>query len=132
MDESLRALLDPDVAASPYWRALDAGRLTFPRCNRCHAAWLPPRHECPSCLEADWEWETASGAGRLISWVVYHVAYHEAFEDRIPYTVAIVELAEGPRLITNLVGPGTPAADAPVELVIERDGGLALARFRLS
>jgi hypothetical protein len=65
--------------------------------------------------------------------VVYHVSYHPAFEGRLPYNVAIVELAEGPRLITNLTEIDTtvPAAEAPVELAIERDGGLALARFRL-
>jgi uncharacterized OB-fold protein len=133
-DSSLRDLLDESAAESPYWQALEEGRLIFPRCRRCDHAWLPPRHECPSCLAADWEWETASGEGRLISWVVYHVAYHDAFADRLPYSVAVVELAEGPRLVTNLVDAGdrVPTADAAVTLQIEHDGGLALARFRLA
>jgi uncharacterized OB-fold protein len=133
-EDSLRRLLDEGTVESPYWQGLEAGALLFPRCRRCANAWLPPRDECPSCLAADWEWEKASGQGRLISWVVYHVAYHEAFADRLPYTVAIVELVEGPRLITNLIDTESSdyAADAAVSLVVERDGGLALARFRLS
>jgi hypothetical protein len=132
-DTSLRDLLEDGDLESHYWQELEAGRLVFARCRRCDNAWLPPRHECPRCLESDWDWEEASGKGKLISWVVYHVSYHPAFEGRLPYNVAIVELAEGPRLITNLTEIDTtvPAAEAPVELAIERDGGLALARFRL-
>jgi uncharacterized OB-fold protein len=133
-DHSLRDLLDEETLASPYWQALEEGKLIFPRCRACNNAWLPPRRECPSCLAADWDWETASGAGRLISWVVYHIAYNEAFAERLPYTVAVVELAEGPRMITNLLESTdqTPSADAPVSLEIQNDGGIFLARFRLA
>ena len=64
---------------------------------------------------------------------MYHTAYHPAFESRLPYNVALVELAEGPRLLTNIVDPSEAlVADAPVELKIEWEGDAALARFRLS
>lgn len=117
----------------PYWTSLEEGRLDFQRCQNCGAAWLPPREECPSCLAGEWRWETASGRGRLISWVVYHVALAQPFRARVPYNVAIVELDEGPRLITNLLGTDErpPRIEAPVELQIQREGGLAMARFRL-
>lgn len=117
----------------PYWDALRAGRLDFQRCRRCGHPWLPPREECPRCLEADWGWETASGRGRVISWVVYHHPPNDAFAARVPYNVAIVELDEGPRLITNLLRTDVvePRIEAPVELQIEEEGGLAMARFRL-
>jgi len=122
-----------DALSAPYWAALDAGRHTFQRCRVCNNAWLPPRHECPRCLAADWSWEDASGAARLISWVVYHTAFHPAFKARLPYTVAVVELAEGPRLISNIVDAGDPEAlviDQPLRLTIEREGGVAVPRFR--
>ena len=45
----------------------------------------------------------------MVSWVIYHHAYHEAFKDRLPYNVALVELDEGPRLITNIVNPAARA-----------------------
>lgn len=90
--------------AATYWEGLDARRLMFQRCPACGAAQLPPREDCTSCLAHGLEWAEASGTARLISWVVYHRAYHEAFADAVPYAVAVVELAEGPRLISNVVG----------------------------
>jgi uncharacterized OB-fold protein len=116
--------------SAPYWRALDEGRLVFQRCGACAHAWLPARTECPRCLAPDPRWETASGKGRLVSWVVYHHAYHPYFADRLPYNVAVVELAEGPRLTTNIVhGAAKLAIDMPVRLVIEHEAGVALPRF---
>jgi len=120
----------PGPAAAPYWRALDEGRLVFQRCLTCGNAWLPARGECPRCLAPAAHWETASGIARLVSWVVYHHGYHEYYAARLPYTVAVVELAEGPRLISNIVGgDDTLRIDMPLKLAIEREAGVALARF---
>jgi uncharacterized protein len=115
----------------PYWNALNQGHLVFQRC-RCGHAWLPARRTCPSCLRTDNVWERASGRGRLVSWVVYHLAYHEAFVKRLPYNVAIVALDEGPHLITNMIDDSAALkADAAVSLEIQYEDGLALARFRM-
>ena len=120
----------PSEASGPYWRALDEGRLTFQRCASCAHAWLPPRGECPRCLGCEFTWETASGKGRLVSWVVYHHGYHPYFAARLPYTVAVVELAEGPRLISGLLPTDRPLRiDLPVTLTIQRESGVALPRF---
>jgi len=87
---------------------------------------------CPECLASEPEWTTASGKGRVISWVIYHHAYHEAFKERLPYNVALVELDEGPRLITNIVNPEAGLkAERPVTVKIEDEHGVALARFAL-
>ena len=122
----------PQVTAltKPYWDALDQGHLVFQRCSACAHAWLPARQECPKCLGPDVGWEKAGGGGKVVSWVVYHSAYHDAFKDRLPYVVAIVELDEGPRLISNFIGPRELLrGDMPVALAIEREQGFALARF---
>lgn len=116
----------------PYWRGLADGKLQFQRCHRCAHAWLPPREDCPNCLHAHWSWQTASGRGKLISWVRFHIAYHPAFKERVPYNVAIVELEEGPRLISNLVGVGEPAIERALRLVIEQEAGVSLPRFALA
>ena len=124
-----------DALSAPYWGALEEGRHIFQRCFACDNAWLPARRECPRCLNDAWVWENASGAARLISWVVYHTAFHPSFKDRLPYTVAIVELVEGPRLISNIIGiddPETLEIDQALELTIEREGGIAIPRFRPS
>jgi uncharacterized OB-fold protein len=115
--------------------ALDEGRLTFQRCRSCGNAWLPPREECPHCLRADFEWQDASGAARLVSWCVYHRTPLPELADRVPYTVFIVELAEGPRLISSpaaSVGDAPLAIDLPLQLVIEREENTAVARFGLA
>ena len=121
----------PEITAlnEPYWKGLEGGRMMFQRCANGHA-WLPARDECPHCLSAKHAWEQASGRGKLLSWVVYRTAYHPAFKDRLPYVVAVVELDEGPRLMTNIVPAGAPLAlDMPVALKVEREGGCAVARF---
>jgi uncharacterized OB-fold protein len=119
----------------PYWDGLKQGELRFQRCKSCGNCWLPARESCPKCLTADPEWQAASGRGKILSWVVYHTAYHDAFKDRVPYDVTLVELEEGPRLLTNIVNGERGAAlrlNAPVTLKIEHEGELALARFKLT
>ncbi len=61
--------------------------------------------------------------------MIYHTAFHPWFAGRVPYNVAIVELAEGPRMITNLVRTPAPRADMKLRLPIETEAGVALARF---
>ncbi|NYT62892.1 OB-fold domain-containing protein [Alcaligenaceae bacterium] len=117
--------------SQPYWDALHDGHLTFQRCS-CGHAWLPARTHCPECLKPEPRWERASGKGTLISWVIYHVAYHPAFASRLPYNVALVQLDEGPRLLTNIVDDNEAlVANAHVKLKIEQEAGTALARFQL-
>lgn len=124
----MSTLADHEAA---YREALAAGRLSLQRCPHGHL-WLPAREQCPTCLEDAAGRVDASGAARLVSWVVYRRSFDPSTEDRVPYDVALVELAEGPRLITNLLGvdPGDRLpADAPLRLRIERAGDVALPRF---
>jgi uncharacterized OB-fold protein len=117
----------------PYWDALSAGHLTYQKCLACGHAWLPPRSECPACLGDQWQWTPAAGGARLISWVVYHTAFHAAFKDRLPYNVAVVELDEGPRLISNVVGITDHEAlkiEQRLTLVVEKEGATSVPRFR--
>lgn len=125
----------PTVAplTEPYWTGLAQGELRHQSCRQCGHAWLPAREECPRCLSDDWEWKPSQGRGRIISWVVYHQAPDPAFADRVPYNVAIVELDEGPRLITNILAPEEDLEiERPVVLQIEDEFGCSLPRFRLA
>jgi uncharacterized OB-fold protein len=116
----------------PHRDGLAAGRLMFQRCNHCGNAWLPARSECPHCLAADYSWIAASGDARLVSWVVYHRAFNEAFKNRVPYTVAVVQLNEGPRMISNIVGVDSSALkiDQALKLQIDREGDVSIPRFK--
>lgn len=127
---------EPDITPlnRPYWDGLKSGELRYQRCKNCGNCWLPARESCPRCLAAGAEWLPACGRGRVLSWVVYHTAYADAFADRIPYDVTLVELDEGPRLLTNIVNSDCGKLlriDAVVELAIQHEGDLALARFKL-
>lgn len=119
---------------APYWAALREGRLDYQCCKACGHFWLPARANCPACLSSETDWRAAAGQGKLVSWVVYHKAYAPHLADRIPYNVAIVELVDGPRILTNIVdrpdGAGLTIG-APVCLQIEEDFGRAIPRFRL-
>lgn len=114
----------------PFWDGLTEGELRYQGCRDCGNAWLPAREECPNCLSSNVDWQGASGRGRIVSWVVYHTAVHPAFADRVPYNVAVVELDEGPRLITNVKAPESRLAiELPVVLVIEDESGISVPRF---
>lgn len=120
-----------DAINGPYWAGLREGVLTYQACG-CGHRWLPPRQLCPACLGTGWGWETASGEGTIRSWVVYHVAYHPAFQDRLPYNVAIVRLVEGPQLIAHIDAP-RDALRVGARVVLRPDLALPqpIARFAL-
>jgi uncharacterized OB-fold protein len=127
-------LPEPSEHLAAFRAALGEGRLTIQRCGVCANAWLPPRDHCPRCLSAQWAWEAASGRAKVVSWVVYHRAFHPAFAERIPYNVVVAELEEGPRIITNVLGiEGADglAIDTPLVLAdAEQESGVPVARFR--
>lgn len=118
----------------PYWEGLSQGNLRFQCCDACDSKWLPPRPSCPRCLSPDTRWQEASGRATVLSWVVYHTAYADHLKSRVPYDVTLVELEEGPRLLTNVVNSDSGrrlSYKAPVFLEIETEEGVAIPRFRL-
>lgn len=120
--------------AETHRAALDDRRLTFQRCKACNHAWLPAREECPNCWSAEWAFQEAKGTAQVVSWVVYHTAFDKRFSEKLPYNVAVVELTEGPRMVTNLVDlpEGEDVIGKPVALAFEEDLGRQLPRFRLA
>lgn len=131
--DSADTIPQPDITPvnEPHWQGLRDGRLMIQHCPYCGHHWLPAREDCPNCLSDAPDWVAASGKGTLISWVVYHTAFNKSFVGKVPYCCAIVETAEGARMMTNIVNwQDGIRADQPVELVIEEEDGVALALFR--
>jgi uncharacterized OB-fold protein len=85
-----------------FYAWLARGELRMQRCGACGVWRHPPRYLCAACGSAEVSWEPVSGRGKLFSWTVTHRPVDPAFDP--PYVVAVVELDEGPRLVTNLVG----------------------------
>jgi hypothetical protein len=92
-----------------------------------------PRAVCPSCLSSATEWVRARGRGTVYSFTVTHQSQAPGFRGELPYVLAIVELDEGPRLMTNIVGcaPDAVRIGLPVEVVFEDvTPEVTLAKFR--
>jgi uncharacterized OB-fold protein len=88
----------------PFWEAAKRHELIIPRCRLCDRYFFYPRQACPYCLREQWEWAPASGRARLHSFTVVHQPQHPAFQADVPYAYAIVQLEEGVRMISNVVG----------------------------
>lgn len=111
----------PNRLSQPFWDGTKRHELLLQKCNDCGHVWFPPSQRCPKCLSTEYEWSKASGRGKVWSWIVMWQRYFPAFEADIPYNVAYVELEEGPRLMTNIVGCDNDAihCDMAVEVVFE-------------
>jgi uncharacterized OB-fold protein len=104
-----------------FWEGCRQGELRVQKCSNCgHIRHLSPA--CPQCLKAEHEWVAASGRGTVYSWIVVHQRYNRAFEEDLPYNVTIVELDEGPRMVTSLVDVENQdiKAGTLVEVVFDR------------
>jgi uncharacterized OB-fold protein len=119
----------------PFWEGCRKHELRFQRCNDCGCVRWPPSYLCPDCHSNDMNWMISKGNGRVYTFAVYHAAFHPEFAADLPYTVAIVALDEGPRLLTNIVDchPGELRCDMPVEVTWEDlDETITLPKFRPS
>jgi uncharacterized OB-fold protein len=116
----------------PFWDGTKAGELRLQRCDACAHAYFPPRPFCPKCASRKVSWFKASGRAILYSYVIHH---RPAPGFTPPYSIAVVELAEGPRMMTNIVNcPQTPEGlqlDMPVEVTFTKlSDAIALPQFQ--
>ncbi|MDG9707611.1 Zn-ribbon domain-containing OB-fold protein [Streptomyces sp. DH10] len=122
-------LPEPDAFTRTYWEAAAEGRLLIRRCRACGRAHHYPREFCPHCWSEDVAWEPASGRATLYTWSVVHRNDLPPFTDRTPYVAAVVDLAEGPRMMTEVVGTGSAGElSAGAELVVAFREGIPVFR----
>ena len=122
-----------DEESRGYWEALARHELYLQRCRDCGTKRFPPRAVCPACLSSASAWVRASGRGTVYTFTVTHQNQAPGFREEVPYVLAVVELAEGPRLMTNIVGcaPDAVRIGMPVEVVFEVvTPEITLAKFR--
>jgi uncharacterized protein len=132
MADPKRARPQPTPETAHFWDGTRAGELRLQRCDACRHIYFPPRPFCPACASRGVTVFAASGRAKLYSYVISHRA---APGFTAPYSIAVVELEEGPRMMTNIVHcPQTPEAlqlDMPVEVVFEAlDDTISLPHFR--
>ncbi len=117
----LKPLPQKDALSAPFWDALHAHALKFQRCEDCSRYAFPPVSHCPGCLSARLAWTPVSGKGKVLAAVTVDHAPIPEFKADVPYNVALVDLDEGVRVWTNVIGcaPAEVVCDMPVEAVFD-------------
>ena len=110
----------PEGLNAEFYAHLAGGALRLQRCNACGRWRHPPRILCGACGSDRWQWQPVSGRGVVYSWTVTHQALVPPFADDLPYAVVVVELEEGPRLVTAVraIAPADLRLGLGVELRI--------------
>jgi len=102
--EYLKPIPGPDEESAPFFEGARQHKLMLMRCNNCKSYRMPSRDRCDVCWSTDTSWAQASGKGTVYTFGITHQVYHPGFKDAVPYNVAVIELEEGPRMTTNIVG----------------------------
>ena len=134
MAAASKSLPKPTPDTQPFWDAVKRHQLSLPKCKACGQLHYFPRPFCPHCFSWDLEWVRCSGKGKLYSYVINHRPA-PGFEEEAPYVIAVVELDEGPRMLSNLIDiEPTPEAvhvDMPVEILFQDvNEEMAMFKFR--
>lgn len=121
----------PTPVSRPFWDAAAEGTLLLQHCERCERVVFYPRHRCPRCWAAALAWRPATGRGVVASFTVVHKPGHPAFAADAPYVVALVDLAEGPRMLSAIRGcePGRVRIGMPVRVRFAPTGDHTLPLF---
>jgi hypothetical protein len=119
--QSHRPLPDvDDPRTAPFWAATAEGRLVVQKCDNCGYLRWPPGPLCPECQALGGTWTEVRPTGTLWSVATYHRALDPAFAGQVPYTVALVELDDGPRMYGQISGePESFELDTPVEAAFD-------------
>lgn len=123
----------PNAESREFWEGCQRGELLVQRCSSCQKLRYFPRPACPRCGSEEYTWHKASGKGTLYSYAIIHPPTLPAFKDKVPYPVILVELAEGVRMVSNIVDCKNEELriGMPLEVVFEKiNEGLTLPKFR--
>ena len=115
-----KPLPSPTEESKHFWDACQKQELLLQKCGDCGQFRFPPSGLCPKCMSTNYHWTKASGKARVFTWQITHSPFYPAWDP--PYNVAIVELEEGPRMHTHIVGCKNEDIyiDMPLELIFEK------------
>jgi hypothetical protein len=120
-----------DDTSAPFFEGAARGALMLQRCRTCSQWAFPITEVCTNCLEADMEWAEASGDATLHTFAVMHRLYDPGFAQELPYNVAIVELAEGPRMNARVDAPNEDLeVGMALKAAFEQAGEVSVPVFR--
>ena len=117
----------------PFWDACQQGKLLLHYCDECHQYQFYPRLYCMQCGSNALHWVEASGQGVIYSYTIIHQNKSPEYVNDTPYNVAIVQLEEGPRLMSNIVDSDSVEmrVELPVTVIFDQvTDSITLPRFR--
>ncbi len=118
-----KPLPQPDPVTAPYWESLKAHEMKIQRCNDTGKFFFYPRGMSPFTWSDNISWEPVSGKGQVHAFTIVHLNRAPGFSDDLPYVVAMIELEEGARMMSNLIDvdpdPDHVKIGMPVELVYD-------------
>lgn len=123
----------PDSISAPFFDGARQGRLMLQCCAACGKWSFPVRERCPHCFAAKLEWRQASGRGTLYTFAIMHQVMNPGFAGAVPYNIAQIDLEEGVRMTSNVVGVPNNALKIGMKLeAIFEDVGqdVSLPKFR--
>jgi len=129
----LRPLPEPSTTTTPFWEACKAQRLLLQQCRVCGQIQFYPRSLCTACMSDHLEWRAADGTGTVYSYSTVYRALVPGFEDDVPYVVAMIELDEGVRLLSQVIycEPEEVFIGLRVSVIFEEAReGVVLPKFR--
>jgi uncharacterized OB-fold protein len=134
MGDYLKPVPEADPDSAPFWAACREHRLMLQKCTGCGAFRYPPGPFCSHCRSRRSEWIQSAGRARVFSWIVVtHPVPKDVYAGDVPYVVALVELDEGVRMASNIVGcaPSDVRGDMRVEVLFDDVApGITLPRFK--
>lgn len=104
MDEYRKPLPLPDGDSKPFWESCRRHAMALQQCVSCNQFRYPPRSLCPRCHSSETEWKPVNGQGKVYATLVMCRSYGPAWEQSVPYNVSMIELDEGVRMWSSVVG----------------------------
>lgn len=134
MAEIIKSALPRTTAdAALYWEGLKLGELRYQVCSNCNEIVFHPRYVCPYCLSSDLRWEKSGGRGKVYSFSTLYRPPHESLRNKVPYTLALIELNEGFFMFSEVVDcdPALIKINMPVNIVFhEMNEEITLPKFK--
>ncbi len=135
MADAKRPLPNPnEYDTREFWAATKEQKLVYQQCDHCGTVVFHPRRHCTGCLGNALSWREAAGTGTVYTFSVVRQSYHPFFRAQVPYAVAWIDLDEGPRILSNIIGVADPAKDVAigqrVTVVWEPHEDLSIPLFR--
>jgi uncharacterized OB-fold protein len=119
-----KPLPQPTAWSKPFWDGAKAGRLLLKTCLSCGHVDHPPYPFCTACGSEESEWRVASGRGELQAYAINMHSVPVPFIEDIPFVLALIDIPEGPRLISNIVDVDFKELRKGMQLeVVFRDAG---------